>query len=217
MRILLFSGKGGVGKTSVAAATGLRLAQQGKRTLVMSVDPAHSLADSFNLQGDLFHGKTSDPLELRHNLWLQEVNIQKEIRRHWQEISAYVTSVLRTTGIGNVFLHNARESLLQASGRVTIHDNLFVDVMGMTESARQGDSVYLRAWDDYEHHYDHDHVDAHVGVVASFGAARPPTRGPRRCCPRWSSRSTTHTARGCAPRAAAAWPSSPPRRAASPP
>lgn len=102
MRILLFSGKGGVGKTSVAAATGLRLAQQGKRTLVMSVDPAHSLADSFDLQGDLFHGKTSDPLELRDNLFLQEVNIQKEIRRHWQEISAYVTSVLRTTGIGNV-------------------------------------------------------------------------------------------------------------------
>jgi len=102
MRILLFSGKGGVGKTSIAAATGLRLAEQGKRTLVMSVDPAHSLADSFDLKGDLFHGKTADPLELRQNLWLQEVNIQKEIRRHWQEISAYVTSVLRTTGIGNV-------------------------------------------------------------------------------------------------------------------
>ncbi len=102
MRILLFSGKGGVGKTSVAAATGLRLAEMGKRTLVMSVDPAHSLADSFHLQGDLFHGKTSDPLELRENLYLQEVNIQKEIRRHWQEISSYVTSLLRTTGIGNV-------------------------------------------------------------------------------------------------------------------
>ena len=49
MRILLFSGKGGVGKTSVAAATGVRLAQMGKRTLVMSVDPAHSLSDAFDL------------------------------------------------------------------------------------------------------------------------------------------------------------------------
>jgi len=47
MRILLFSGKGGVGKTSIAAATGLRLAELGHRTLVMSIDPAHSLADSF--------------------------------------------------------------------------------------------------------------------------------------------------------------------------
>ena len=48
MRILLFSGKGGVGKTSLAAATGARLARLGKRTLVMSVDPAHSVADAFD-------------------------------------------------------------------------------------------------------------------------------------------------------------------------
>lgn len=102
MRILLFSGKGGVGKTSIAAATGLRLSELGYRTLVMSVDPAHSLADSFDLQADLFHGRTADPLSLRHNLWIQEVNIQKEIRRHWREISAYIISVLRTTGIDNV-------------------------------------------------------------------------------------------------------------------
>src|SRR5438270_2126298 len=54
VRILLFSGKGGVGKTSLAAATGVRLAQLGKRTLVMSVDPAHSLGDAFDLGGDLF-------------------------------------------------------------------------------------------------------------------------------------------------------------------
>ena len=65
MRILLYSGKGGVGKTSVAAATGVHLAAQGKRTLVMSVDPAHSLADSFDLESELFHGKTySDPLKI---------------------------------------------------------------------------------------------------------------------------------------------------------
>lgn len=102
MRILLFSGKGGVGKTSIAAATGLRLSEFGYRTLVMSVDPAHSLADSFDLQADLFHGGTADPLSLRPNLWIQEVNIQKEIRRHWREISAYIISVLRTTGIDNV-------------------------------------------------------------------------------------------------------------------
>ncbi len=49
MRILLFSGKAGVGKTSIAAATGVRLAERGYRTLIMSVDPAHSQADSFDL------------------------------------------------------------------------------------------------------------------------------------------------------------------------
>ena len=102
MRILLFSGKGGVGKTSLAAATGLQLSRLGYRTLVMSVDPAHSLADSFDLEAGLFHGKTFDPLPIDNHLAIHEVNIQKEIKRHWREISSYVISVLRTTGISDV-------------------------------------------------------------------------------------------------------------------
>ena len=102
MRILLFSGKGGVGKTSLAAATGLQLARLRYRTLVMSVDPAHSLADSFDLETDLFHGSTGDPHPINDHLAIHEVNIQKEIKRHWVEISSYVSSVLRTTGISAV-------------------------------------------------------------------------------------------------------------------
>jgi arsenite/tail-anchored protein-transporting ATPase len=102
MRILLFSGKGGVGKTSLAAATGIKLAELGYRTLVMSVDPAHSLGDSFDLTTDLFHGQTADPYRIRPNLEIQEVNIQKEVKRYWREISAYVISILRTTGISEV-------------------------------------------------------------------------------------------------------------------
>ena len=102
MRILLFSGKGGVGKTSLAAATGLQLSRLGYRTLVMSVDPAHSLADAFDIDTELFHGKTGDPYTINERLAIHEVNIQKEIKRHWREISAYVVSVLRTTGISDV-------------------------------------------------------------------------------------------------------------------
>ncbi|MBI2680019.1 MAG: ArsA family ATPase [Candidatus Solibacter usitatus] len=102
MRILLFSGKGGVGKTSLAAATGLQLSRLGYRTLVMSVDPAHSLADAFDLQTGLFQGVANDPYLISENLSIHEVNIQKEIKRHWREISAYVISVLRTTGISDV-------------------------------------------------------------------------------------------------------------------
>ena len=102
MRILLFSGKGGVGKTSLAAATGLELSRLGYRTLVMSVDPAHSLADAFDIETELFHGKTGDPYPIDERLAIHEVNIQKEIKRHWKEISAYVVSVLRTTGISDV-------------------------------------------------------------------------------------------------------------------
>ncbi len=102
MRILLFSGKGGVGKTSLAAATGLQLSRLGYRTLVMSVDPAHSLADSFDIETGLFHSRTGDPLSIDEKLAIHEVNIQKEIKRHWREISSYVISVLRTTGISDV-------------------------------------------------------------------------------------------------------------------
>jgi anion-transporting ArsA/GET3 family ATPase len=89
MRLLLFSGKGGVGKSSLAAATGVSLSRMGYRTLVMSVDPAHSLADAFDLSTDLFHGQTSDPLPIGDNLAVHEVNIQREIKRYWTEISAY--------------------------------------------------------------------------------------------------------------------------------
>jgi arsenite-transporting ATPase len=102
MRILLFSGKGGVGKTSLAAATGLQLSRLGRRTLVMSVDPAHSLADAFDLETSLFHSRTGDPYPIDDKLAIHEVNIQKEIKRHWKEISSYVISVLRTTGISDV-------------------------------------------------------------------------------------------------------------------
>jgi arsenite/tail-anchored protein-transporting ATPase len=98
----MFTGKGGVGKTSLAAATGVRLAQLGHSTLVMSIDPAHSLADSFDLDNDIFGAQTSDPLPINDRLSILELNIQKEIKRHWQEISSYVSSVLRTTGISGV-------------------------------------------------------------------------------------------------------------------
>ena len=102
MRILLFSGKGGVGKTSLAAATGIRLAELGYRTLVMSIDPAHSLADSFDLDVALFQVQTSDPFPIENGLSIFELNIQREVKRHWQQISSYVISVLRTTGISDV-------------------------------------------------------------------------------------------------------------------
>jgi arsenite/tail-anchored protein-transporting ATPase len=102
MRILLFTGKGGVGKTSLAAATGVKLAELNHRTLVMSIDAAHSLGDSFGLDTDLFHVQTSDPLPINDRLSIMELNIQKEIKRHWKEISSYISAVLRTTGVTGV-------------------------------------------------------------------------------------------------------------------
>ncbi len=102
MRILLYSGKGGVGKTSIAAATAVQLARRGLKTLVMSVDPAHSLADSFALKTSLFDAATADATPVRDNLFVQEVNIQVELKRHWAEVASYLTMVLRTSGLGDV-------------------------------------------------------------------------------------------------------------------
>ena len=68
----------------------------------MRVDPAHSLGDSFNLENPLFHGGTSEPLEIAPRLFIQEVNINHEVQRHWTAIAGYITSVLRTTGLSGV-------------------------------------------------------------------------------------------------------------------
>jgi arsenite-transporting ATPase len=96
MRIILYLGKGGVGKTTVSAATAVRSAQLGKRTLVVSTDLAHSLADC--LQANL----TSSPIELMDNLWAQEVNVLDEMRRGWGKLQESVTKSLRKQGIDSV-------------------------------------------------------------------------------------------------------------------
>src|SRR5204862_6617335 len=72
------------------------------RTLVMSVEPAHSRADAFDLEVSLFNTKTADPYPIDDRLAIHEGNIQLEIKRLSREISSYVISVLRTTGISDV-------------------------------------------------------------------------------------------------------------------
>ena len=102
MRIILFAGKGGVGKTSVAAATGLELARRGHKTLVMSVDPAHSLTDAFDLDKALLDPEQGRLCRVKPNLWMQEVNIQEEIERQWDDIHRYLATLLNTSGLDEV-------------------------------------------------------------------------------------------------------------------
>ena len=102
MRILLYTGKGGVGKTTVAAATGVTLAQRGLRTLVMSVDAAHSLADAFDLDIALTDRSRGNPVEVAPNLSIQEIDVTEEIGRHWADISGYISTLLAVTGIEEV-------------------------------------------------------------------------------------------------------------------
>src|SRR6266516_5491831 len=96
MRIILYLGKGGVGKTTISAATAIRSAMMGKRTLVVSTDPAHSLADCFNTP------LSSDPQELTTNLWAQEVNVLDEMRRGWSKVQDAMSKVLRKQGMDAV-------------------------------------------------------------------------------------------------------------------
>ena len=102
MRIILFAGKGGVGKTSVAAATGIKTAQMGHKTVVMSLDVAHSLADIFDLDRDLLDKNKGRPIEINPKLWIQELDIQEEIQRYWGDIHAYLASLFNTAGLDDV-------------------------------------------------------------------------------------------------------------------
>jgi len=96
MRIILYLGKGGVGKTTIAAATAVRSAKMGKRTLVVSTDLAHSLADCLNTP------LASYPKELSPNLWAQEVNVLDEMRRGWSKVQDAMSKVLRKQGLDEV-------------------------------------------------------------------------------------------------------------------
>ena len=93
MRILLFTGKGGVGKTTVAAATAVRAAATGHRTLIMSTDPAHSLTDSF----DLPLGPESR--EIGENLWAEQIDAQERLEANWRDIQEFVIAFLNWAGV----------------------------------------------------------------------------------------------------------------------
>jgi arsenite-transporting ATPase len=96
MRLILYLGKGGVGKTTTAAATAVRASELGYRTLVVSTDVAHSLADALDASlGPL-------PTQLTDNLWGQEINVLDEVRQHWGELRDYLATLLRRRGVNEV-------------------------------------------------------------------------------------------------------------------
>ena len=96
MRVILFTGKGGVGKTSVAAATAVHCAKSGYRTVVMSTDPAHSLGDSFDIE------LGTSLTQISSHLWAHEVSALHEMQRHWKRLHEYAVEVFATQGLDEV-------------------------------------------------------------------------------------------------------------------
>ncbi len=97
MRNIIFTGKGGVGKTSIAAATALRAADMGYKTLIMSTDPAHSLGDSLDVQ------LGPSPVKIAENLWGQEVSVFGDLNLNWDVVREHFAHIMEARGIAGVY------------------------------------------------------------------------------------------------------------------
>lgn len=99
MRLIFYTGKGGVGKTTISAATGMKLASLGYKTIVISLDVAHSLRDAFDRE-DLLIAQTDEKrIQINENLWIQEINVQEAIVEYWDEVYNYIRSLLNRSGL----------------------------------------------------------------------------------------------------------------------
>jgi arsenite-transporting ATPase len=97
MRNIIFTGKGGVGKTSIAAATALKAADMGYKTLIMSTDPAHSLGDSLDVQ------LGPSPVKIAENLWGQEVSVFGDLNLNWDVVREHFAHLMEARGIEGVY------------------------------------------------------------------------------------------------------------------
>ena len=102
MRVILYTGKGGVGKTTISAATGLKLASLNYKTIVISLDVAHSLRDAFDSENILIAQNKEKQIQINDNLWIQEINVQEAIVEYWDEVYTYIHSILNRSGLDSL-------------------------------------------------------------------------------------------------------------------
>ncbi len=96
MRVLLYTGKGGVGKTTIAAATGIRSAELGYRTIILSTDAAHSLADAFDIP------LSGEPQAIAPNLWGQETEMSQTLKTYWSDIHDWMVALMAWRGMEEI-------------------------------------------------------------------------------------------------------------------
>jgi len=95
-RIILYTGKGGVGKTTLAAATGIQSAKRGHKTLVVSTDAAHSLRDSFDMEIG------PEPTKVMENLYAQEIDVYYSVDKYWGRLVGYIQSLFSWMAVDDI-------------------------------------------------------------------------------------------------------------------
>ncbi|MGH2987586.1 MAG: ArsA family ATPase, partial [Solirubrobacterales bacterium] len=148
-RTILYTGKGGVGKTSVAAATARRCAAAGKRTVILSTDPAHSLSDSFE------HELGPEPTPVSERLWGQEVQAEREMEANWAAVQRWLGSFFADRGVMDI----AAEELTVPPGMDELfsllqikrhHESGEFDVV-IVDCAPTGETLRLLSFPDIAH------------------------------------------------------------------
>jgi arsenite-transporting ATPase len=149
MRIILFTGKGGVGKTSVAAATALRAAELGHKTIIVSTDSAHSLSDSFDIS------LGGEPRLIVPNLWGQETEMSQTISTHWETIQEWMAALLAWRGMEEIMADEmailpGMEELANLLYISDYHDNSDYDLIVM-DCAPTADTLRLLSFPEILH------------------------------------------------------------------
>jgi len=146
MRVILYTGKGGVGKTSIASATACKIAEEGKKVLIMSTDQAHSLGDSFDFK------LSNEPIKVSENLYAMEIDSIIENERVWGNIKGYIEKLMmlksdKTIETEELLVFPGFEELLSLIKIKEVYDEGVYDVL-IVDCAPTGETMSLLKFPD---------------------------------------------------------------------